>query len=136
MVRITGGNNVRKLEIAILRRQEGNHPPLEPNDGTRTCGPYNMSISNEMRISEADPHCIRLDVLRRVSGSSYFLCNARIDLHRLSLQCRIDIFVKLYISVPEFTMTCNQHLYADGKVLNFLVRGLQSFNELFILRGE
>ncbi|XP_071581746.1 uncharacterized protein [Temnothorax nylanderi] len=136
MNRINGENNAHKCEIATFMRQEANNPPQECNDGTRICNQCNIAIANEIRILEQDPNCIRLNVVRGASGHSYFLCNARNNLHRLSLQARVNIFVKVNIFVPEFTKTCIHHLDENDQVLNAFIDGLQSFNRPYILRGE
>jgi len=128
MNRINGDNNVHKREIAIFRRHEANHPPLEPHDGTRICNQCNIAIANEIRILERDPNCIRLNVLRGASGHLCFLCNARNNIHKLSLQARVNIFVKVNIFVPEFTRICIHHLDENGQVLNTFIDGLQFLN--------
>lgn len=136
MNRINGDNNAHKREIAIFRRHEANHPLLEPNDGTRICNQCNISIVNEIRILEQDPNSIRLNVLKGASGRACFLCNARNNLRSLSLQARVNIFIKVDIFVPVFTRICIHHLNENGEVLDALVNGLQSLNRPYLLRGE
>jgi len=87
-----------------------NHPFLEVNNDTRICQSCDINILNEIRILEENPSNIRFNVLRRASGRSCCLCNNVNNLHTLSLQCRVDIFVKINVFVPEFTRVCLEHL--------------------------
>ena len=74
---------------------------------------------------EDDPQSMRLNVLFQTSSQTCLICNARHGIHRLSLKCRIDIFVKKNIYVAENHLCCNDHLNEMGLLSDNLLHGLR-----------
>ncbi|XP_033218140.1 uncharacterized protein LOC117173609 [Belonocnema kinseyi] len=100
MARIDGDENVYKCEIAILRRNEVNRPPPNYYEYTRICFNCNQFILNEIAAVERDPSSVRLNVVTQTGSQTCMFCDAEIDIQRLSLECRVDLFVvqNIYIS--------------------------------------
>jgi len=136
MVKLIHEDNAIKREIAIDRRREAGKPTMEIVDEILICNNCNISICQELRILENDPSCVRLNILSQTSSNTCLICNAHYGVRRLSLKCRIDIFVKMNIYVPENCLCCNHHLNENGLMLDCLLVGLRYVNRPYILKGK
>ena len=136
MSRMGGENNALKRELAINRRDQAGRPAMEITNETRICNTCNFSICQEIRILENDPTCIRLNVLTQTSSHTCLICNAPQNIHRLTLRCRIDIFVNKNIYIPENCLCCNRHLDDNKLLLKNLQEGLRFINRPYIFRGS
>lgn len=83
-----------KRQIAIFRRGNNDLPIMELEEETRLCFPCNQSISNELVILQADPNCLRLNIINQRHNRACPLCNAENDTIRISSDCRVHIFVQ------------------------------------------
>lgn len=128
LVRIGGNENIIKNQIAITRRDELGHPPLELHNETRLCTNCNISILQEITLLNEDPTCIRLNVLTQTSNNTCVICNAHNNLHRLSVKCRVNVFIETTIFIPTNVRSCLHHLDENGLLLKILLPGLRSIN--------
>lgn len=135
MARIYGDENAHKSEIAIRRREANNMPPLEVLPNTKICFTCNQSIIDEIRIIEQDPTCLRINVLTQTSSSSCLICNAVVNLNRLSNECKAYIFLRRNIFIPENVRSCPEHLNEQGYISFPLLNGLRFVNRPYIIRG-
>lgn len=132
---LNGEENATKREIAITRRNQLGHPPLDITNDSRICLNCNVSIINEIAQIEADPTCIRLNILTQTARQSCFICNAENNIHRLSIECRVQIFIQRNIYIPEGTRSCQHHLDEKNFLLDILLLGLRFVNRPYILKG-
>lgn len=79
---------------------------------------------------------MRLDVLTQSSSHSCVICNAVVDLTRLSLNARINVFIVRNIYIPENVRSCEHHLDDNGRIFQFLLPALRSVNRPYIIRGR
>ncbi|XP_071653832.1 uncharacterized protein [Temnothorax longispinosus] len=135
MSRIDGDENADKCEIAIRRRDEFQRPPLAVTDLTRICITCNQSIRNEITEMERDPTCLRLNVLTQTANRTCVICNADADVHRIALECRVNVFVLRNIFIPEDTRSCQHHFDDRGFFLQALLLGLRSINGPYVIKG-
>lgn len=135
MVRLLGENNAARRDIAIRRRANQGRDPLVINVGSRICNNCNRSIAEEIIILANDPVCLRLNVLTQASNVTCLICNGREDLNRLTLNFRIDIYLKRNIYVLEDTRCCPGHLTDEGLLMNESLPELRFFYRPIILRG-
>lgn len=68
---------------------------------SKLCFNCNVSILNEIAIIEADSTCLRLNVSKQTASQTWVICDAVNDLQRLSLACRVNVFIERNIFVPE-----------------------------------
>ena len=70
------------------------------NPKVRKCMNVNISVHHEINILENDPHCLRLNVLTQTMNLTCLICNAVENTLRLTLECRVHIFVQrnFYVS--------------------------------------
>ncbi|XP_011263507.2 uncharacterized protein LOC105255738 [Camponotus floridanus] len=136
LARIDGDDNLNKCEIAISRRDANNRPALDITARTRLCVNCNRSILNEIEAIERDPTCLRLNVLTQTSSHTCMICNQYANIQRLSVECRVNIFVIRNIYIPETTKCCNIHLDHNGLLLQYLLGGLKFVNRPYVIRGQ
>lgn len=84
---------------------------------------------DELNRMQINPNCLRFNVLSPTRSHSYIICNARENLHRLSLECRVNVFIISDIYAPEFRRICDHH----GFVLPDLIRGLRFVNKPYFV---
>lgn len=123
-------------DIAIRRRDEFQRPPLAVTDLTRICITCNQSIHTEIREIDRNPTYLRLNVLTQTRNNSYVICNAVANVHRLSIECRVNVFVLQDIYIPEHVRSCRHHLDDNGLFLKVLLPGLQSINRPYAINGQ
>ena len=80
---------------------------MELNDECRLCLNCNRAIINEIALLNADPTCLRLNVLTQTASGMCVICNHRDNVHRLSVKCRVDVFIERNIYIP------NVYLYTE-----------------------
>ncbi|XP_043464129.1 uncharacterized protein LOC122499719 [Leptopilina heterotoma] len=136
MARIDSDENILKRDIAIRRRDERNLLPAAITDRTRLCINCNQSIRLEIEAIEIDPRCNRLNVLTRNHYRTCLLCNTDVNLHRKSIESRVNIFVNVNIYVPGDVRICNLHIDENGFVFRALQDGLQFINRPYIIDGQ
>ncbi|XP_018394741.1 PREDICTED: uncharacterized protein LOC108773430 [Cyphomyrmex costatus] len=132
---IDGEENDAKLNIAVQRRNAFNRCALEVTDLTRICINCNQSIRQEIQAIEEDPGRLRLNVLSQTRNGTCLICNAEVDLHRLSIECKANVFICRNIYIPENVKSCQHHLDGRGFLLPALLLGLQSINRPYVIRG-
>lgn len=98
MIRIDGDENATKLEVAIQRRDSFNRPLFEVKNLTRICTNCNQSILHEIVALEEG---LRLNVLPQTRNSTCLFCNNINDVHRLSIECKADVFIKQGIFISD-----------------------------------
>ena len=113
------GHAENKQKIAVARRTANDLPNLEVQAEIRLCFNCNQGIMNEIAAVANDPFCIRLNVVIQRQNRACIFCQNQNDLHRLSLECRVDIF----IYVPDGARMYEQHLNENGKVPRILILG-------------
>ncbi|KYN09438.1 hypothetical protein ALC57_18444 [Trachymyrmex cornetzi] len=95
------GEDEDKQQIALSRRSANNLPNMNIENDIRLCFNCNQSIQNEIAAIQADPTCLRLNVLIQRGSHAYIICNAVNDVHRISTECRVHVFAQNNIYVPE-----------------------------------
>ncbi|KYN09188.1 hypothetical protein ALC57_18701 [Trachymyrmex cornetzi] len=124
MALIDGEANAAKQGIAIQRRDHFDRQPLEVTHLTRICINCNQSITAEIAAIEQDPSCMRLNVLTQTKNSTCLICNADIDVHRLSVKCKAYVFIQRNIFILGNVKSCRHHLNDKDVLLPHLLLGL------------
>lgn len=106
MVRIDGEDDIDKQEIAELRRQAAGRPPLDILEEIKTCFNCHQAILTDLRTMENNPNYLRLNVLSPATSRACTICNARQNIHRMSMECRVNMFVFSNIYVPLNVRIC------------------------------
>ena len=128
--------NEQKREIAVRRRSNLNSPLQVLNDIDRICFNCNKSINSEIQDVANNPDCLRLNVLHQTDSSSCLFCNRVKDTSRLSINCRVKIFVAKNIFVPDSCRCCDQHLDTDGNIFQNLLDELMFTNRQYLPTGK
>lgn len=140
MVRLGGeNNNVVRQNIVISRCDQAGRSLMDITNETRICNNCNINcitILRKIKILENDSQCMRLNVLFQTFLQICLVCNARHGIHKLSLKCWIDIFVKKNIYVAENYLCCNDHLNEMGLLSDILFQGFRYINRPYILKGQ
>lgn len=63
------------------------------------------------------------------------ICNADDDVHRITLQCRVNVFVLRDIFIPEDVRSCQYHLDDRSFFLQALLPGLRSINRPYVIEA-
>lgn len=100
------------------------------------CNNCNISIHREIQTLQNDPQCLRLNILPQTSSATCLVCDGRNDIHRLTLECRVNIFVKRNMYVPNKYVCCNHHLDERGFLLEGILEDLRYINGPYILKGQ
>lgn len=136
MVRIIEDeNNIAKNDLIISRRDAFGLPPIPIRQQTRLCLNCNRTIIDELREIENDPTCLRLNVFRQTINTTCAFCNNGHNLTRLSMKCRVNIFVIVNIYVPESVRVCQHHLDENGLIIRQLLAGLEFINRPYKIKG-
>lgn len=77
-----------------------------------------------------------MNVLKQIANHSCVICYVDYNTHRLSIECRVKVFVLTNIYVPSNVRSCAHHLDEKGFFLQVLLPGLQSINRPYVIRGE
>lgn len=121
-------------EIAIARRDQNQRPAVDINDNTRLCINCLEGIQEEIRLAQ-NPFSLQLNVLQ-ARNNACLICNEEVDVHRLSIDCKVQIFALCDIFCPEIVRSCNHHLDQRGYILEPLLRGLRSINRRYVIPGR
>ncbi|CAG9764542.1 unnamed protein product [Ceutorhynchus assimilis] len=136
MALLYGADNELKQQIAIGRRANIDGLAEEQvNAESRLCLNCHRSILREVQNIENNPASMRLNVLKQTSMQTCLICNSMDNVHRLSLKCRVDVFIRQNIFIPTGTRSCNHHLDEDGLLLSFLLPALQFINHPYLVPG-
>lgn len=133
--RIDGPENLIRRQIAVTRRNEQDHPPLQLDEQSRLCHNCNMSITNEIVAMNEDPYCLRLNILTQTASRSCVICNAQNNVHRLSLECRVNVFIQANIYMPDNVRACGHHLDEKGFLQDILLPELRFINRPYSMKG-
>lgn len=125
-----------KRQIAIQRRNDFDREPVEVTDLTRLCINCDQSINNEIIEVQQNPNCLRINVLTQTRNSTCFICNATVNIHRLSVECIARIFIKRNTYVPEDFRSCAHHLNEKCFLLPPLYLGVRFINRPYVLNGQ
>lgn len=105
-------------EITILRRHGLGSEPIDIGAESRLCFNSNLSIEGEIQQINRDRSSLfKTEHYYSNRNSSYIFCNSSTNVHRLSLECRVNIFVMKNIYIPEYVNCCNRHLDTNGHIL-------------------
>lgn len=136
MVRIINDdNNNAKNEIIQTRREAFGLLPAPIRQISRICLNCNRTIVDELRNVENDPTCLRLNVLRQTLNTTCVLCNNNENLTRLSIKCRVHIFITVNIYVPESVRVCQHHLDENDHIFRQFLPGLEFVNRPYKIKG-
>ncbi|CAB0030858.1 unnamed protein product [Trichogramma brassicae] len=129
---IHGADREQIREIAIAWREEFDRAPLVIEEDTRVCFSCYQSILREIELMQ-HPYSYKLNVLRQTRNDSCFICNNRHDVQRLALDCKIDVFVRCNIYMPDTVRSCNAHLDGRGFILRPLLAGLRCLRRHIVI---
>ena len=101
MSRIYGDENREICKIAVARRDGFERAPQIIEHDTRVCFNCYQSIERKIRIIQENPMSFRLNVLKKTRNNSCFICNGVNDLHRLSIDCKVQAFIMCNIFFPK-----------------------------------
>lgn len=135
MVRIHGDERMDVRNIAIDRRANLGRPDELVGENTRICFNCNVNIANEIRAIAENPMSTRLNVLIQRRNHVCIFCNADEDLVRLSVECKVDVYIKCDIFFPENVRSCGLHLDGRNFILTPLLRGLECINRQYVVNG-
>uniref|UniRef100_A0ABD2W2Z6 SWIM-type domain-containing protein n=1 Tax=Trichogramma kaykai TaxID=54128 RepID=A0ABD2W2Z6_9HYME len=133
---LRGDDNEEVREIAINRRDAFGGDPQIINGNTRICANCYQSIREEVRLLQVNPGCMKLNVLWQTRNNTCFICNARANVHRLSIECKVDVYIQCDIFFPETVRSCVEHLDHRGFILRPLMAGLRSFHRAIDVPGQ
>lgn len=136
MSRVDRVEDAIKREIALSRRNTDNRGPIVIDDNTRLCNNCNISIVNEIRALQEDPLALRLNVLRQSSSNTCFICGNEGNVTRISLECRVNIYLKKNVYTSENTKSCAQHLDDRGHLFDHLYDELHFVNRPYRFKGN
>lgn len=129
-----GDNSENIRQIAESRRLS--QGIVSASNVVRLCVNCNKSIRDEMQLLERDPSYLRLNVVVQTHNHSCIICLADNNLHRLSIQCRVNVFISVNIFMPDNTRSCAVHLDDSGCFVQSLLLGLRFVNRPFVIKGE
>ncbi|XP_066600076.1 uncharacterized protein [Prorops nasuta] len=133
---MNGDDNAVKRQMSIVRRNELDYPPKQLDGNSRLCLNCNRSIINEMAMIEADPSCLRLNVLTQTASQTCIICNISNNVRRLSIQCRVQIFIETDIYIPDNVRSCEHHLNENGFLLKILLPALRFINRPYVMKSS
>lgn len=136
MRRIDREEDVEMRNIAVTRRGAFLRPALDVAERTRLCINCGQSIRREIEAIQQDPDCLRLNVLTQTSSRTCVICEAENDIEKISLECRINVFVVRDIFMPENVRTCRHHLDDRGFFEEPFLLGLRYVNRPYMLSGS
>lgn len=104
------------------------------DDNSRLCVNCNRSIVEEMAMVEANPTCLRLKFLTQTASQTCVIYNAQNNVQRLSIQCRVQVFIETVIYISDNVRSCEHHLDENGLFLNILFPALRSINIPYVIK--
>ncbi|XP_018365999.1 PREDICTED: uncharacterized protein LOC108765508 [Trachymyrmex cornetzi] len=88
-----------------------------------------------MAMIEADPTCVRLNVLTQTASQTCVICNVQNNVRRLSIQCRVQVFIETNIYIPDNVRSCENHLDENGFFSKILLPALRFINRPYVIKG-
>ena len=74
--------------------------------------------------------------LQDTCSTSYMICQENWHIHRLSIECKVQIFIERDIYVPNHARCCNNHLDEEGLLLRPLLLRLTYVNRPYVIKGH
>lgn len=136
MTRIDGEHNAARCELAIIRRNSFERPDLQISHQTRLCITCIRLVNEDLRRIAEDPSCLQLNVLTQTNSKSCLVCNSAVNIHKLSFECRLNVFIVRNIYIPDYVTSCIGHLDDRGYFLEPLLAGFQFINRPYVLKGR
>ena len=134
-MRLTRNFPDEKVRIAVTYRGELQHPPLEINNNSRVCFNCDLLLTRDLE-SLANPEHLRLKVLKQRSTDLCMICHQlNNNMHRLSVEARVEVYLDTNIYIPLATRICLQHLDEEGFLLRNFYVGLRCLNRPYTLPG-
>ena len=130
-------NEDRKTEISTRYRKDLQLPEEEINNNTRICINCDRCVLQEIQAYEEDEDPTILKVLHKSAARYCFVCYSDdIQIQRVLLDLRTNIFLNTGIYVPEHVRVCGEHLNSRGMLFNPLLNGLRSIRRPYNLKGS
>ena len=129
------GHDKDKQQIAIFRRIANNLPDDIIDNETRVCFNFNQSLDNEIQLMRNDPTCLRLNVINQYRNRACIICRRIDDAIKISVDCRVCVFVQSNIFIPEIVRCCARHCDQNGLIFSGLLPGLRFTNRPYIIPG-
>ena len=136
MSHIHGQENDVKRDIAISRRHSEGRPPSEVTAETRICIICNRAIVHKIVDVENNPSSVRLNVLSQTRKCRCLICNDQNNLHRLSVNCRVNVFVHSNVYIRDGVRYCSEHLDENYNLLIIFHYGLNFINRAIVIKGN
>lgn len=136
MVRIHGDERADVRRIAVAHRLGFGRPELNVEEGTRVCFNCHRNIRRELELPQANQITLRMNVLRQMNNNTCMICNNGNDIHRLSVESEVDVYIQCDIFIPERTLCCDIHLDERRYILRALLNGLQCINRPCIINEQ
>lgn len=133
-MRLIRNFNDQKTEIAVRYRLELNNPAIEINDVSRICINCDNLINRDIEAL-LNPESLRLKIIKQKSTDTCMICNAHNNLHRLSDEARIEIYMDTDIYIPLRSNVCLHHLDDSGFLFKIFYNTFQSLNRPIVLNG-
>jgi hypothetical protein len=125
--KLSGPENALKREIATRHREEMGKAPREIQENTRVCHNCNKKIVSEINVRGQNDGTTMIKVIVQGARETCFICNDGRDVHRLNVDERMDVYMKIGVYLPNGTRSCPIHLNPDGIIPGLLlaqVRGV------------
>lgn len=115
------------IDHAVARRNRNNLPPLMYNEAARVCFPCRAILQENVRELEENPNRVRLNMVRGGCNNRVcFICrdnDNEHELHILSKESRMDVYVNRNIFIPSQAKCCLNHLDERGYILIHIQNG-------------
>ena len=103
---------------------------------TRICIICNRAIVHEIADVENNPSSVRLTVLSQTRKDRCLICNAQNNPHRLSVNCRFNVFVHSNVYIPDNVRSCAEHLDENYNLIIIFHPGLNCINRTIVIKGN
>lgn len=135
-VRITGLGEENQ-QIMATRRETNNLPPAIVDGETRVCFNCNNSVTQEINLLEADPSCLRLNVVMQRHNHACIVCGAPAgDLLLISNPCRAHVFIERNIYIPDSLHACQDHFDEENFLTEEVLNNIRFINRPILLKGN
>lgn len=111
---INDDNDNRRRNIAALHRERFGFNPTEIEQHTRICLNCAARINTVIEMAE-DPDALSMEVVVGSRRGHCFICNRNCML-RLSIEARVDFYMKTEKYLNDDKRCCNQHLSESGLI--------------------
>lgn len=115
-------------QIAKERRDQLGFEILGVDQSTRVCFGCFAAITEQIQLLRVqdDPNVVIFNVVKGKGERRCIFCGALNDVRRLSLPCRVNVYMKRNIFIPDGFRSCGQHLNEDDFILDEELVTLQS----------